>query len=211
MLHASQGFEILAPLPTDGLIESSTHITDLIDKGPGKAALILTKTELTKGAGTVFARLDRTTFVRAGGGFGGIGTSLQVTQRSAPSGPPEYVIDLPTRPEQALLYRLNGDYNPLHSDPEVAHRAGFRTPILHGLCTMGVIGHALMRALAAYRAERVRSMSLRFCNPVLPGETIRTEIWEDGSFRARALERDIVVADLGTAVVDSAPNAQRSH
>lgn len=201
VLHASQSFEIVAPLPREGVVQSSTRITRLIDKGPGKAALILTATDLTNEAGELFARLDRTIFVRNGGGFGGSGESPAKPRRANPAQPPDYVIDLPTRPEQALLYRLNGDYNPLHSDPDVAAGAGFAGPILHGLCTMGVVGHAILRTLAAHQPERMHSMSLRFCSAVMPGETIRTEIWEDGRFQARALERDILVVDTGSASV----------
>lgn len=202
VLHASQSFEILAPLPMEGVIESSSRVTRLIDKGPGKAALIFTTTELTSDTGAALARLERITYIRNGGGFGGSGESPPKTSRAGPSGPPAHVIDLPTRPEQALLYRLNGDYNPLHSDPDVAARSGFRAPILHGLCTMGIVGHALLRALAGCQGGRMRSMSLRFCGAVVPGETLRTEIWKDGCFRARALQRDAVVADDGTAVID---------
>ena len=103
------------------------------------------------------------------------------------------------RPEQALYYRLNGDDNPLHADPEVARRAGFARPILHGLCTFGVVTHALLRGLGGYEPAGLREMTLRFSAPVFPGETIRTEMWRDGSFRARVLERDVVVVDHGLA------------
>jgi acyl dehydratase len=118
----------------------------------------------------------------------------------APEGTPDVTIDLPTRPEQALFYALNGDDNPLHSDPAVAARAGFPRPILHGLCTLGVVFHALLRELGGYEAERFRSLQLRFSAPVFPGETIRTEIWRDGSFRARAAEREVIVVGNGRAV-----------
>jgi acyl dehydratase len=202
VLHASQSFAITASIPKAGPVESATRITELIDKGPGKAALLVTETELTQENGIVFARLERTTFIRGGGGFGGSAQSCTASEaQAAPEAPVHEVIDIHTRPEQALLYRLNGDLNPLHSDPDAAAKTGFRRPILHGLCTMGVIGHALLRALAGYRAERLCFMSLRFCNPVFPGETIRTEIWKNGQFRAHAVERDILVADQGCAHV----------
>lgn len=214
VLHASQHFEILAPLPREGVIESSSHVTRLVDKGPGKAALIFTTTELMSDTGAALARLERITYIRNGGGFGGSSENPPGTVLVRPAGPPDQVIDLPTRPEQALLYRLNGDYNPLHSDPDVAAKSGFRAPILHGLCTMGIVGHALLRALAGYQGERMRSMSLRFCGAVVPGETVRTEIWKDGRFRARTLERDTVVVDDGAAVIHSAtpdPTAEASQ
>ena len=114
---------------------------------------------------------------------------------------PDYVVDLPTRPEQALYYRLNGDDNPLHSDPATAAKARFARPILHGLCTLGVVTHAILRRLADYRAAALRSLDLRFSSPVFPGETIRTEIWRSGAFRARLVERDVIVVNNGFARV----------
>jgi acyl dehydratase len=107
-------------------------------------------------------------------------------------------------PNAALIYRLSGDYNPLHADPEVARAAGFPRPILHGLCSLGVAGHALLKTIAAYDPARFKSMRLRFTAPVSPGETIRTEMWIDGphvSFRARLRERDVVVLDNGFAEI----------
>jgi acyl dehydratase len=197
VLHAGQVLELSGPVPVEGDVESRTQITRLIDKGAGKAALLYTETVLTYGDGREFARLNRTTIIRGGGGFGGTDFEPATVARAAPEGPPDIVSDLTTGREQALLYRLNGDLNPLHSDPAVAVRSGFERPILHGLCTMGVIVHALLRARLAYRTERLRSVSLKFTAPVMPGETIRTEIWKDGAFRARVVERDIVVADQG--------------
>ena len=118
-----------------------------------------------------------------------------------PTHEPDLVVDLPTRPEQALYYRLNGDDNPLHSDPRAAARAGFPRPILHGLCTMGVVCHALLRALGEYDAGAMRDVRLRFASPVYPGETVRTEMWRDGSVRARVIERDTVVVNNGMVVL----------
>ncbi len=136
VLHGGQAFSLFAPIPVEGDVESRTLITSLVDKGTGAAALICTTTELTDEAGQCFARLDRTTFVRGGGGFCGDRGSQSATGPK-PQGEPATIVDLPTAPGQALLYRLNGDLNPLHSDPAVAARSGFARPILHGLCTMG--------------------------------------------------------------------------
>ncbi len=111
------------------------------------------------------------------------------------------IVDLPTRPEQALYYRLNGDDNPLHADPDVAAKAGFPRPILHGLGTLGVVGHALLRSLCDYEFTRLAGLELRFSAPVFPGETIRTEIWRSGAFRARVVERDVVVVNNGAAAI----------
>jgi acyl dehydratase len=202
VLHASQAFEILGPLPEGGEVVSRTRVTGVADKGPGKAALIYTETEISDGEGRLFARLERTTFIRGGGGFGG-DPGPGAAREAAPEGAPDLVIELGTGREQALLYRLNGDLNPLHSDPELARKAGFDGPILHGLCTMGVVAHALLAGLAGYRGERLRRVSLDFSKPVYPGETIRTEIWRDGRFRALVPARDAVVVEGGRAVVDT--------
>lgn len=201
VLHAAQGVEILGAIPSGGEVESRTRVTEILDKGEGKPALILSETELRDGAGTVFARLKRTTFIRGGGGFGG-SPGAKAAPQEAPNTDPDVTVDLTTGAEQALVYRLNGDLNPLHSDPEVAAKAGFERPILHGLCTMGVVTHGLLRALGDYRADSLRSIRLRFSKPVYPGETIRTEIWKDGRFRARLVERDAVVIEDGIAVFD---------
>ncbi len=203
VLHAEQAIELIGQVPAAGEVTSRTRITEVLDKGPGRPALILSETELSDAQGALFARLKRTTFIRGGGGFGGAAEAANPAPiRQAPKEPPDHAVDLTTRPEQALLYRLNGDLNPLHSDPNLAQQAGFDRPILHGLCTMGVVCHALLRTLGDYRAETMRAVSLRFSKPVYPGETIRTEIWHDGSFRARAIERDVVVVDCGFARFD---------
>lgn len=204
ILHASQGIDLLAPIPTGGEVRSRTEITDVIDKGAGKAALIVSRTDLRDGTDTVFARLTRTTYVRGGGGFGGL-PGAGDRRPDEPQGPPDRSILLTTGREQALIYRLNGDLNPLHSDPDFAARVGFDQPILHGLCTMGVVIHALLRGLAEYRPERLRSVNLKFSKPVFPGETIRTDMWKDGRFRAVTTERGVVVVDAGIAEISDAP------
>lgn len=197
VLHAAQSFEILSAIPTVGEVSSETRITRLVDKGAGKPALIYSTTDISAQSGSCFARLERTTFIRDGGGFGGSPVTGETSVPPDPTGDPDVVVDLPTSPEQALLYRLNGDLNPLHSNPGVARNAGFDRPILHGLCTMGVITHALLRALGDYDGAAIRSVSMRFSNPVYPGETIRTEIWRDGRFRASVPDRGVFVASQG--------------
>lgn len=197
VLHVAQSFEILGPLPFAGTIVSTTNIDRLVDKGVGKPALLFTTTELVDERGAGFATLSRTTYIRNGGGFGSKPDQGEAAPPWVPGGPADYFEDLPTGREQALLYRLNGDLNPLHSDPATARKAGFDGPILHGLCTMGVITHALLRSLGSYDSAAIRSMSLRFSAPVFPGDTIRTEIWRDGHFRATVPSRGVVVADQG--------------
>jgi acyl dehydratase len=141
-----------------------------------------------------------TTFCRADGGFGGPTGPVNEPHR-LPERAADAVCDLPTMPQSALLYRLNGDFNPLHADPEVARSAGFTRPILHGLCTFGVAGHALLKTLCGYAPARVRRIAARFSSPVYPGETIRTEIWREApgraAFRCRLVERDVVVLNNG--------------
>ena len=123
---------------------------------------------------------------------------------ATPDTPPDTVFEWKTRPEAALVYRLSGDYNPLHADPKVATAAGFKAPILHGLCSFGVTGWALVSAVCGGDASRLRSIGTRFAAPVYPGETLRVEIWRHGDavqFRTRVVERDIVVLSHGTATL----------
>ena len=200
VVHGEQSITLEGPLPTAGVIVGRTRITGLVDKGPGKGALMYTRKEVLDAEGRLLATADATVFMRGDGGFGGPSGPVH-PPHPAPEGVPDLVIDLPTRPEQALYYRLNGDDNPLHADPDFAARAGFPRPILHGLCTMGVITHALLRGLCEYDPARLRSVGLRFSAPVYPGETIRTEIWRNGGFRARVVERDAMVVSNGLAVL----------
>lgn len=199
VVHGEQQITLHAPLPVEGEIIGRTRVTGLVDKGPGRGALMYTEKQVLDGAGRLLATAESTTFMRGDGGFGGPAGPVK-PPNPAPEGEPDILVDLPTRPEQALYYRLNGDDNPLHADPDFASRAGFPRPILHGLCTMGVVVHALLRALCDYDPAALRSVGLRFSAPVFPGETIRTEIWRGGGFRARVLERDSVVVTHGLAV-----------
>jgi acyl dehydratase len=200
LVHGEQGIAWHAKLPPEGEVIGESRITGLVDKGEGKGALLYSEKTLRDAAtGTLIATCTSTTFLRGDGGFGGPAGPVK-PPHPMPETPPDITCDLPTRPEQALWYRLNGDDNPLHADPETARKAGFPRPILHGLCTLGVVAHALLRELGAYDPARMTSLDLRFSAPVFPGETIRTEIWRDGSFRARVLERDAVVVNNGKAV-----------
>lgn len=205
LVHGEQEIEVLRTLPVEGEIVGRTRVTRLVDKGAGRGALLYTEKQVLDACSGDLLALARSTIVlRGDGGFGGPSGPVRPAH-PAPEGEPDLVVDLPTRPEQALLYRLNGDDNKLHSDPATAAAAGFPRPILHGLCTLGVVAHALLRALGEYDAARFRSLALRFSAPVFPGETIRTEIWRDGGFRARVLERDAVVVNNGRAVFSAAP------
>jgi acyl dehydratase len=178
------------------------RILDVVDKGEGRGALIYSERKITdKASGDLLATITQTTFCRADGGFGGPKRETP-PPHAIPERTPDLVCDLATRPETALIYRLSGDVNPLHAEPAFAKTAGYPRPILHGLATFGVAGHALLKEVCGYDPARLRTMSVRFSAPVYPGETIRTEIWRDGavvSFRARVLARDVVATNNGRA------------
>jgi len=179
VLHASEAVVVPAPLPASGSARGITRITDIWDKG--KAAVILTETTVTDPGGTVLWTTKRSIFARGEGGFGGErGPSATV---AAPDRELDIQIDIPVLPQQALLYRMCGDRNPLHSDPEFASAAGFPRPILHGLCTYGMTCKALVDAVFDGDASRVGGYGARFAGVVFPGETIRLTAWQvDGRY-----------------------------
>jgi acyl dehydratase len=191
-------------LPPGGAIQSRTRVLDVIDKGVGKGAIVYSERVLTdKATGDPVATIVQTTFCRGDGGFGGP-PRPQRPVHPTPDRAPDLVCDLPTRPEMALIYRLSADANPLHADPAVARAAGFPRPILHGLGTFGVAGHAILKTCCGYDPARLKAIAGRFSAPVFPGETIRTEMWRDGpvvSFRVRVLDRDVVAISHGRAEV----------
>jgi acyl dehydratase len=203
VVHGEQRISMHRPLPVTGEVVGKTRITSLVDKGPGRGALMYSQKEVRDaGTGELLATTRSTTFLRGNGGFGGPDGPVE-PPHAIPDTPPDVTIALETRPEQALYYRLNGDDNPLHADPAVAERAGFPRPILHGLCTLGIIGHGLLLTLGHYDPARFRELAMRFSAPVFPGETIALEIWKDGSFRALVPDRGIVVVSNGFAAFSS--------
>jgi acyl dehydratase len=200
LVHGEQAVTIHAKLPVEGEVIGRSRVTGLVDRGEGKGALLYSERVILDAAtGAKLATLEQTTFLRGDGGFGGPAGPVR-KPAPEPEGEPDLAVELATRPEMALLYRLNGDHNPLHSDPEVASRAGFPRPILHGLATFGVVGRALLQAVCGGDPARFGRMECRFSAPVFPGETIRTEVWlrEDGAaFRARLVGRDAVPVTNG--------------
>jgi len=200
ILHGEQGLEIHKPLPPAATVVATTRVSEILDKGADKGALIYTERQLrNKATGDLLATLTSTSFARGDGGFAGK-SGPQPEPHAIPDRAPDSVCDLPTLPQAALIYRLSGDPNPLHADPKVAEMAGFKAPILHGLCSLGVAGHAVLKTYCNYDAAKFKSLKLRFASPVYPGETIRTEMWQDGSivsFRAKVVERDVVVLNNG--------------
>jgi acyl dehydratase len=204
VVHGEQGFTIQRPLPVEGAIVGLTEITSVVDKGKDKGALIMTNTTVRdKASRDVLCTLTSTTFCRADGGFGGPSGPVRDPHK-LPERSPDLTCDLPTLPQAALIYRLSGDYNPLHADPGYAKKAGFKAPILHGRCTFSVAGHALLKSCCGYDPARMKSMEGRFSAPVYPGETIRTEIWVAGpivSFRSTVPGRGVTVLNNGRAEI----------
>ena len=150
--------------------------------GQGRAASA-ERTQITdKATGDLIGAVTQTIFCRGDGGFGGPPREAPAPH-PIPARAPDAICDLGTRPEMALIYRLSGDYNPLHAEPAFAKAAGFPRPILHGLGTFGVSGHALLKTMCGYDPARLASFACRFSAPVFPGETIRTEMWRDAPCR----------------------------
>jgi acyl dehydratase len=211
VVHGEQGVVLHQPVAPQGTVIGRTRIVDVVDKGEGKGALVYSERQVSdKQTGRLLATLAQTTFCRADGGFGGPKdrtedrTKRDTTPHALPQRAPDGVCDFSTRPEMALIYRLSGDVNALHVDPEFAKAAGYPRPILHGLATFGVAGHALLKAVCGYDPARLTAIAGRFSAPVFPGETIRTEFWRDGgvvSFRARVMERDVIAISNGRAEV----------
>lgn len=205
VVHGEQGFVIHQPLPVEGVIVGKTRVTGVFDKGKDKGALLVTACDVRdRASNTLICTLTSTTFCRADGGFGGPSGPV-AAPHPVPDTPAQHICDLPTLPQAALIYRLSGDYNPLHADPAYAAKAGFKMPILHGRATFSVVGHALLKTVCAYDPARLKSMSGRFSSPVYPGETIRTEMWVEGkivTFRATVPARGVTVLNNGRAEIN---------
>lgn len=207
VVHGEQRLTLHRPLPPEGELLADARVTEAYDKGPGKGAVIYTETKVRSAAdGQPMFTLLSATFARGDGGFGGPAGSGP-RPHALPERKPDGTATLPTRKDQALLYRLNGDRNPLHADPELARRVGFPAPILHGLCTYGVACRAILKEVAAYDHTRITGFDVRFSAPVYPGEAIATDYWIDGatvSFRCRIPSRqDVVVIDNGRCALAS--------
>jgi hypothetical protein len=200
VLHASERVEVPAPLPPSGSARAVTRFTDIWDKG--KAAVIWSETTVSGPDGALLWTQKRSIFARGEGGFGGErGPS---SSDAAPDRAPDLEVEVPILPQQALLYRLCGDRNPLHSDPEFAAAAGFSQPILHGLCTYGMTCKAIVDALLDGDAGAVAAYGARFSGVAFPGETLKVGIWkDDGRFLASVVapSRDNAVVLSGVELV----------
>jgi acyl dehydratase len=196
LVHAEQSVELHEPLPVEGSVRTVSTVTGIYDKGSG-ALVVAENVALDAATGRPLVTTRGGTFIRGEGGFGGERGRDEPWE--VPEREPDHHVVYETRPEQALVYRLSGDRNPLHVDPTFAARGGFQRPILHGLCTYGVTGRALLHALCDSDPGQFRAMYGRFSAPVLPGESLTVSIWVDpagGSAQFRTARED------GTVVID---------
>jgi acyl dehydratase len=205
VVHGEQKVELHKPLSTHGTFTAESRTIGAYDKGADKGAVIVNETVWTDEAGEKVATLTGSTFARGDGGFGGPSEGAP-EPHPVPTRAPDQSVDIETRADQALLYRLNGDRNPLHSDPDIAKRAGFPVPILHGLCTYGITCRAVLQAITDYDPAKILSHQARFSAPVFPGDTITVDLWTDGnviSFEARVKARNATVIKNGKTVLRS--------
>ncbi|MGW1844994.1 MaoC/PaaZ C-terminal domain-containing protein [Streptomyces sp. NPDC001966] len=199
VLHGGQSVRVHRPIPVEGGAEVTSKVAAVYDKG--KAAVLVLRTEAADEEGPLWTN-DAQIYVRGEGGFGG---ERGPSERAAhPAIAPNHVVQRPIRPDQALLYRLSGDWNPLHADPEFAALAGFDRPILHGLCTYGITLKAVTDTVLGGDVTRIRSYRTRFTGVVFPGETLRIEMWTSENqvrVEVRAVERDNAMV-LGDTFVE---------
>lgn len=206
VVHGEQSLHIHEAMAGEGTLIIRSKIAEIVDKGRGRGALVYVARYAHRASDDVLiASTTLGLFCRADGGFDGPVTRGPAPH-AIPDGPCEASVDLPTSPRAALIYRLSGDYNMLHADPDVAVKAGFPSPILHGMCTYAMAGRAIVQHYGAGDASVLRALQVRFTAPVFPGETLCTEMWRRGtvvSFRTRAVERNAVVLDHGRAELKS--------
>jgi len=199
VLHGEQRLQAHRPLPPAADLVGTTRVSEVVDKGADKGAIITLEMDVRLATGEPLYTMENVMFARGNGGFGGPSRSASVPHR-VPEREPDLVHVSDTRADQALLYRLNGDRNPLHAEPGFARKAGFQAPILHGLCTYGVACRAVLASVCDYDPARIKCFNVRFTSPVFPGETIHTDIWRDSdqvSFRCRVEARDAIVLNNG--------------
>jgi acyl dehydratase len=200
VVHGEQRLQIHKPLPPSADVVSNERVVGVYDKGKDKGALILIERVVSeKRSGDKLATLVSTIFARGDGGFGGPSEGAP-EPHEIPTRAPDLSHECDTRRDQAFLYALSGDRNPLHRDPKFAKMAGFPRPILHGLCSYGTACRAVIETVAKFDPHKIVGFDVRFSKPVFPGETIVTDMWVDGnvvSYRSRLKERDAVVLSNG--------------
>ena len=201
VVHGEQAVVFHRTIPPEGEATASSRVAAIYDKGE-KGAILILETALKDAEGPL-ATLTSAIFARADGGFGGPSDG-EAAPHAIPERAADLSLDFPTRPDQALLYRLCGDRNPLHADPAFAKMVGFPRPILHGLCTFGITCRAVLQAYAGFDPARLKSHQARFSAPVFPGETVSVDLWRDGdvvAFEARVKDREAVVIKNGKSVL----------
>lgn len=206
IVHGEELITMHEPMPAAATLVARHRVVRVVDKGEGRGAVVTYDKELLEpSSGRRIATITHTTFARGDGGFSakdGVTDTSPPPPAKVPTGTPDKVFELRTLPQQALLYRLCADRNPLHSTPSVARAAGFERPILHGLCSYGVAAFAILKHWGGSDPARMKSLFSRFSAPVIPGETLRVEMYRQGDgigFRVRVLERDVVALDYGFA------------
>lgn len=203
VLHGEQSIVFHRVLPAAGEVVGYFRIRAVYDKGLDKGSVLYAERKIHDAAsGELLATVVQGSFLRGNGGCGTLADEPAPQPHALPVGrAPDVSISLPTRTEQALLYRLSGDYNPLHADPAVASAAGLPRPVLHGLCTYALAGRAALAALCGDEPARLHRLDVRFSSPVFPGDTLCIELWREGegraAFRALAHERGVVVLNNG--------------
>ena len=206
-VHGEQGIELAGPLPSEGRIRTTSRLAGIYDKGAG-AVVAVESRSVDAVTGEWRFTTTSSLFLRGGGGFGGE-RGPSGGANTPPEREPDHVLQVETRRDQALLYRLSGDHNPLHSDPQFAKRAGFDVPILHGLCTYGFTGRLLLHALCGSDPARFVSMNGRFSKPVWPGDTLTVRAWvvSDGVavFRTETQSGDVVIDQGRLGFLAAAP------
>jgi len=205
ILHGEEWITLHRPIPAKGKLVGATSVENIWDRGAEKGAILQTRKVVTlEGDDNPIAETRTVLMLRKNGGFGGTEEGAPRVSRP-PERAPDNSITIATQPEQALIYRLSGDLNPLHADPEVAKKAGFPAPILHGMGTYGVVARAVVESACGGDESILASYGMRFSSPVYPGETLRTDIWDLGNgeyaFQAHAIERDVLVATGGRATI----------
>ena len=203
VVHGEQRLSITNALPVSGDFIANAKVIGCYDKGPARGAIIEVETTvMNKKNNEEICKLVSTTFARGDGGFGGPDSPKK--EIFIPDGEPDYVSEVSTKPDQALIFRLSGDYNPLHSDPNFAKAAGFEKPILHGMCTYGIACRSLVNEICENDASKLKRFNCRFSSPVYPGETIITEMWKKDKmiyFNSKVKERDKLVLKNGVSVI----------
>ncbi|KAF9548340.1 hypothetical protein EC957_006836 [Mortierella hygrophila] len=213
LLHGEQYLEIIRPFPASAKLISTPYVVDILDKGKGCVATIGVKT--TDEDGNDICINEFTMFIRGAGNFGGkkegVDRGAATAANKTPNRKPDHVVTEKTGEDQAALYRLSGDWNPLHIDPDMAAVGGFDIPILHGLCSFGIAGKHIFNAYCNNDPNSFKNIKVRFAKTVNPGETLETSMWREGNkvlFQVRAIERDVIV--ISNAAVELQGDASKS-